>query len=85
MLPVKNANTRKVRHFTYSGVYPEGKKEKKGSDSMYDSKFVFCHLMVLDTRFICTSTNTPDFKGECSNERQLLDADDQQEHCAISP
>lgn len=69
----------------YSGVFQEGKKEKRGSDPMYDSKFIFCHLIVLDMRFVCTSTNTPECKGECPNEDQLLDADDQQIHYAISP
>lgn len=31
------------------------------------------------------TTNIPDFKGECPNEDQLLDADAEQIGCVISP
>lgn len=65
-----------------SGVFQVGKRGTKDSD---ESKFIFCHLMLLDVRFKRMTINIPDFRGECPSAGQLLDPDAQQMCGIISP
>lgn len=81
----EEAQHKKGQKFNISGLLQIDKKGNKDSDPMYESKFIFCCLMLLEIRLKSTTTNIPGFKGECPNEDQLLDADAQQIHCVSSP
>lgn len=67
------------------GLLQVEKKGSKDSDPMYESKFIFCCLMILEIVLKNTTTNIPEFKGECPKEDQLLDGDAQEIHCISSP